>query len=260
MDEVNPGFVVAKMTAAVIATIGLYTVLYRENKFYRFFEHLFLGLAAGWTVVALWSDTLFDLWWSKMVGSVPEAGATGASANGYWIYALLLPVGIMGYLVYSKKHNWISRIPIGVILGLWSGQQLQVWFNRYGPQINDSLKPLIPNTWDRLTVPVPPAAGWAPGTGPAPNALFLSSAISNLIFVLTFVCVLSYFLFSFDVKNKVLAAMTTSGRWLLMVGFGAIFGSTVMMRFTLLIDRMYYIWIEWLSNRILPMLGGGGGG
>ena len=34
-----------KLTVGVIATIGLYTVLYRENKFYRFFEHVFLGLA-----------------------------------------------------------------------------------------------------------------------------------------------------------------------------------------------------------------------
>jgi hypothetical protein len=36
-----------------------------------------------------------------------------------------------------------------------------------------------------------------------------------------------------------------------MIGFGAIFGSTVMMRFALLIDRMYYIWIEWLMNHVM---------
>jgi hypothetical protein len=38
-----------------------------------------------------------------------------------------------------------------------------------------------------------------------------------------------------------------------MIGFGAIFGSTVMMRFSLLIDRMYFIWIEFLRDG-LPQL------
>lgn len=235
----DKSFLTFKLAAGVLATIGLYTVLYRENKFYRFFEHLFLGLAAGWTVVALWSDVLYDTWWIKMVGSVPDT-PDGKPVNGYWAYALLLPIGAMGYLVYSKKYNWISRIPIGIILGLWSGQQVQVWWNRYGPQINSSLKPLVPNT---STFFVP--AERAPGT------IYVSDAISNIVFVLTLVCVLSYFLFSFDVRNRVLRTMTTSGRWLLMVGFGAIFGSTVMMRFSLLIDRMYFIWIEFVKNALL---------
>ena len=35
-----------------------------------------------------------------------------------------------------------------------------------------------------------------------------------------------------------------------MIGFGAIFGNTVMTRFTLLIDRMYFVWIEWLIQGI----------
>ena len=75
--------------------------------------------------------------------------------------------------------------------------------------------------------------------------------MSNIIFVLTLLSVLSYFLFSFDIKSKVLRNTTTLGRWLLMIGFGAIFGSTVMMRFTLLIDRMYFVFIEWLMQGLL---------
>jgi hypothetical protein len=245
----NQSYLTWRLTFSVLASVGLYSVLYRENKFYRFFEHLFLGLASGWTMVTLWSETLYDMWWSKMVGNHPETGATAGALPGYWAYMLLLPIGLMAYLVYSKKHNWISRIPIGMILGFWSGQQIQVWWNRYGPQISDSMKPIVPNTWDSLTVPyVPPG-----GTPIAPSHLYLSTAISDLIFVITFICALSYFLFSFDVKGKLMNGMTTSGRWLLMVGFGAIFGSTVMMRFTLLIDRMYFIWIEWLQDRIIPL-------
>jgi hypothetical protein len=236
-----------KILLGVVCTIGLYSVLFRENRFYRFVEHVFLGLAAGWTLVALWRDVLKSSWWDKMVGTADQPGQPGTP--GFWAYILLLPIGLMGYFVFSKKHNWISRIPIGIILGLWSGQQIQVWWNRYGPQINTSLRPVLPT--DTSSFVVPPTTGLAPEEAARiANNVYPSEAITNLIFLVTLVSVLTYFLFSFDVKNRVLRNTTTLGRWLLMIGFGAIFGSTVMMRFTLLIDRMYFVWIDFVMRTL----------
>ncbi len=236
-----------KLTAGVLATIGLYCVLYRENKFYRFFEHAFLGLASGWALVALWTEALREKWWDKMVGSGADAAAGNPGAPGYWAYIMLLPIGLLGYFVFSKKHNWLSRIPIGIILGLWSGQQIQIWWRTYGPQIDSSLLPILPTTTESFIVPS--TRNLTPEQTAAIVAqVYPSEAISNLLFVLTLICVLSYFLFSFDVKNRVLRNATTMGRYLLMIGFGAIFGSTVMMRFTLLIDRMYFIFDQWLKS------------
>ncbi|MBI3721711.1 MAG: hypothetical protein HY248_04085, partial [Fimbriimonas ginsengisoli] len=188
-----------KMTLGVIATLGLYSMLYRENRFYRFFEHLFLGLASGWTMVAIWTETLYSQWWGKMVGSNSEAVAGVAGhplSMGYWLYAALLPIGLMAYFVFNPKYSWMSRIPIGIIIGLYSGQQIQIWWNRFGPQINNSLKPVFPTTWDSFV---------RPGTdGVSPEDLarisanvYPSQALSNAIFVATLLCVLSYFLFSF---------------------------------------------------------------
>jgi hypothetical protein len=236
-----------------LATVGLYSVLYKENKFYRFFEHIFLGLAAGWTVVAIWTETLKANWWDKMVGTPAEAGSAGT--EGFFAYALLVPFGLMGYFVFSKKHNWVSRVPIGIILGLWSGQQIQVWWNTYGPQIDASLKPVWPTTWSSLIVPSTEGLS-REQVAEVQSQIYFSQAVNNFLFTLTVVCVLSYFLFSFEVKNKVVRGANSLGRYLLMIGFGAIFGSTVMMRFTLLIDRMYFVWIEWLKDGILPLLSG----
>ena len=234
-----------RLLAGALATVGLYSVLYRENKFYRFFEHVFLGLASGWTLVSVWTDSLKQSWWDPMMGTATEPGSPGQP--GFWAYILLLPIGMLGYFVFSQKHNWLSRIPIGIILGLWSGQQVQIWWTRYGPQIDGSLKPIFPTTFNSLFVPTVkglPAAQAKEIT----SQIYLSQAVSNLIFIITLLSVLSYFLFSFEVKNKVLKNTTLLGRWLLMIGFGAIFGSTVMMRFTLLIDRMYFIWVEALGG------------
>jgi hypothetical protein len=38
-----------------------------------------------------------------------------------------------------------------------------------------------------------------------------------------------------------------AGRWLLMIAFGAIFGSTIMTREALLIDRIYFLLHNWLQ-------------
>jgi hypothetical protein len=231
----------ASLSVGAIATIGLYTILYRENRFYRFWEHLFLGLASGWTLVAIWSETLKSMWWDKMLGSTASDG--NPAVQGYWLYIFLLPIGLMGYTVFNKKHNWMSRIPIGVILGLYSGQQFNAWMNRYIPGINGTLKSVVPTT----------TQFFKPDQNPVKGELYGSEALNNLIFILTVLCVLSYFLFSFDIKSKVLKSASLAGRWMLMIGFGAIFGTTVMMRFSLLIDRMYFIWIEFIKQGLLHM-------
>ncbi len=248
-------FLFVKLTLGVIATFGLYSVLYRETKFYRFFEHLFLGLAAGWAMTAMWTEVLKDLWWDKLVGTAGQNGEPGTP--GYWAYALLLPMGFMAYFVFSKKYGWMARVPIGAILGLWAGQQVQVWWNLAGPQIQGSIRPVVPTTFDSLFVPSTQGMS-AEAAAQVANSVYLSQAVNNLIFLAVLICVMSYFIFSIEYKNRFLRGMTVAGRWALMVGFGAIFGSTVMTRFTLLIDRMYFVWIEWFKGSLLPLLGGGG--
>jgi hypothetical protein len=174
---------------------------------------------------------------------------------GYWAFAFILPIGFMGYFVFSRKHNWLSKIPIGIILGFWSGQQVQTWWNRYGPQIYSSMQPVIPTSTDSFTKPFTGEMEAAQAAVVNAN-IYPSQALSNLIFVITILAALSYFFFSFDVKGKLLKGSNTLGRWLLMIGFGAIFGSTVMARFVLEIDRMSYIFVEWLEQT-MKVFGGG---
>ena len=247
----NSDFLWWKLTAGVLATIGLYSVLYRETKLYRLTEHLFLGLAAGFSIVAFWRDVLKEEWWDKMTGSwviVDGQPTTDVERMGLWPYMVLLPIGMLGYFVFTKKHNWMSRIPIGIILGFWSGQQVAVWWMRWGPQIYSSMLPVYPTTWDSFTRPKDLSGMTPEQVTEVSRQLYLSEAVSNAVFVITLLAALSYFFFSFEMKSKFLKSANTLGRWLLMVGFGAIFGSTVMARFSLEIDRMAYIWLEWLDQ------------
>ncbi len=239
-----------KLAVGAIATIGLYSVLYRENKFFRLVEHIFLGLAAGFTIYAVWKETLYDNWWTKLCGSLPgPENATGVP--GHWALIMIVPFGLMAYFVFSKRHNWMARIPIGIILGFWAGQEIQNFWNRWGKQIYNSMQPLIPTN---SGFAVPSKAGLPPEeVARISSEIYISQAISNFVFVFTILSVLSYFFFSFDVKNKALLKFSTYGRWILMVGLGALFGSTVMARFSLVIDRMFFIFVEFIKQGLFGL-------
>jgi hypothetical protein len=78
------------------------------------------------------------------------------------------------------------------------------------------------------------------------NNVYTTQAINNFVFIATLLCVLSYFIFCTEFKSKFTKGMSSAGRMVLMVGFGAIFGTTIMTRFALLIDRMYFVWVEYV--------------
>jgi hypothetical protein len=233
-----------------LAIIGLYSVLWRENLVYRTVEHIFLGLAAGYAVVGLWKDTLYIQWWLPMTGKLTDDGKF--DSPGFWPYMLLFPIGLMAYTVFNKEKSWMSRIPIGIILGLWSGQQIQIYWNKFGPMIEASMVPLIPTATDSFFA-VPTTQLVNGRIEQKANAvqilanLYPTEAINNLIFLVTLLSALAYFLFSVDIKGKAMLGFNKLGRWMLMIGFGAIFGSTVMARFALVIDRLAYIWQDWLK-------------
>ncbi len=204
-----------------ICTLGLYSVLYKENKLFRLFEHIFLGLATGFMVANVWTDVLLPKWWKPMYD------------QGQWWLIFLMVTGLFFYFIYSKKYAWLARLIIGFFMGVASGQAFQAFVNDTWPQIPRSFKPLIPH----------PAIA-ATATHPAIRALTWTDALNNLIFMVILVCVLSYFFFSFEQRNPVVRGSAQMGRWLMMFAFGAIFGLTMMARLALLIDRMYFMFYE----------------
>lgn len=88
------------------------------------------------------------------------------------------------------------------------------------------------------------------------------SSFENSVFVLTFVAVMYYFFFSFKRTTRAGAALAHSGRLMLMVCFGAFFGSTVMARMALLVERVSFLLIDWrlVMAQLLGIGSGAGGG
>lgn len=198
---------------AAICTLGIYSFLYRENRFYRFFEHVFMGVAGGWGIVITWTEVLKPKWWDPMTsGFRAMSGGQGDPWGALWVVAL--PLGSMWYFIYSRRYAWISRIIFGFFMGAAAGMSFRGFIGGQMPQLLSSFKPL--------------------------------NSLNNVVFAVTLVCVMLYFFFSFEQKNPVVRNGAAVGRWLLMIAFGAMFGNTVMARMSLFIERFQFLAFEWL--------------
>lgn len=210
-----------------IATLAVFSFLYKENSVYRFFEHLFIGIAAGYAPIYTIRDNLWPRILEPMLGYniiyFPDGTTSAAYEPWRLIYILPLLFGLLYYFIYSKRNAWLAKIVIGFSLGASAGLTFQGFFASVVPQIVTSFKSLVVYSAGQFD-------------------LWLS--LNNLLFVYTLIAVMLYFLFSFRFESKALRGINHSGRWLMMICFGAFFGSTVMARLALLIERLQFVLID----------------
>lgn len=217
----NPfSFEGAVIWLGALATLALYSILYRENPVYRFAEHVFLGLATGYGMYIIWREVLHEKWWTELV-------------NGHWLWILALVAGGMYYTIFSKRLAWMSRLVMMAMMGLVAGTSFRAFFGQYMKQIGTSFKPLF----------VVQTAGPG-GAVDVPASIFAS--FTNILFMVCIVTVMTYFFFSFEQKSKVVRGVSGTGRWLMMIAFGAMFGSTVMARMSLFIGRLDFLFGDWI--------------
>lgn len=194
---------------AAFGTLAIYSMLYKENPAYRLAEHIFIGAAAGYSVYYAWTQVLKPLWLDRII-----------EGQWYWIFALI--AGSMFYFIYSQRYVWISRIIFGALLGLIAGVAFKGFAGINIDRIYASFKPIY-------------RAGMTAG-----------DSLNNLLFIIVLLTVMAYFIFSFEHRNRATRIPAQMGRWFLMFAFGAMFGSTVMARMSLLIGRVYFLLSDWL--------------
>lgn len=212
-----------------VATLAVFSYLIRENQFYRFFEHIFIGIAAGLGLVLgvknfLWPELLKPM---LALDIVVYPDGTWSKPYNPWLllYAIPMGLGLLYYFIYSERHSWLAKLVIGISLGASGGLAFKGFFNEMLPQIFTSFKPLV----------VFNESGFDFG-----------ASFSNFVFVVTLLTVMYYFFFAFRAENVLARATNKLGRYLMMVCFGAFFGSTVMARMALLVERLEFLIHEWI--------------
>ena len=206
---------------AAALTLSILSFLYKDNPAFKIAEHLFIGIASGYVVAVEFHTVFMPNLWTPMT-----------SGNDWW---LLVPaaLGLMMLFRFSNKLAWVSRWPLGFMVGVYSG--LAVIGFAEGDLMQQVAASIIP--------PIDGAA--IAGFTGNPGVLTFLNALANPILMLGLVCILLYFFFSLEHKGLA-GSIAGVGTGLLMVGFGAGYGYTVMTRMALLIDRFYFLLSDWL--------------
>jgi hypothetical protein len=189
---------------ASVLTLAIFSLLYRDNPFYRAAENLLVGVSAGYYVVHYFNAGVIRKFYVPVV-----------QQGELW----LLPGGVLGLLILFRlapRLQWLSRFAIAFYVAAWSGY-------------------LIPSVLqERILAQV---AGTIP---PAPGTVSAWTFAMALLLLAGVASILVYFYFSAP-HTGLLGRISQLGVLFLMVGFGASFGYTVMGRVSLLIGRFQYL-------------------
>jgi hypothetical protein len=203
---------------AAFLTLCIFSFLYKDNIFYKFAEHLVVGISAGYWTAILWTTNLYPLILPLFKGENYVL-----SFPAIWMLLMLFIPVILGLMIlfrFWNRFSYLARWPIAFILGASSGMVIPlVLRTRVLLQVQGSITPI-----NLYTV-----AGW-----------------NELIVMISTFCALAYFYFSKEHKG-VFGGIAQIGVVVLMIGFGATFGYTVMSRVSLLIGRMQFLLSEWLG-------------
>ena len=191
---------------AVGFSLCMYSFLYKDNPFFKFGEHVFVGVSVGY----LLTITYYQVMTNKLYIPMTQQGK-------WW---LLIPafLGLLLLARFIPSIAWLSRISFAFLLGISSGVAIPRQISSFIlKQIEGTLKPLVTVSDGGIA--------WVTLDG-----------LNALLVLIGVVSVLFYFFFSLEHTGPV-RRVARVGIYFLMVSFGAAFGYTVMARMSLLIGR-----------------------
>lgn len=133
---------------------------------------------------------------------------------GSYLWIVPIALGVLLYARYFKQISWYSRFPVSVLVGIGIGVATR------GAIHGDFVQQI--------------------------SATIRVANLDDILLLLFTIASLSYFFFSKEAKGAV-GAVPRAGRCVLMIAFGAAFGTTVMGRMALLIGRIQFVLGEWLG-------------
>jgi hypothetical protein len=175
--------------------------MYKENAWFRVVEHVFVGASLGHLAVVGYQN-IKDIAW------------TPATTQGKYIMWIPIIGGVMLFSRWFKKYMWISRVPMGFLVGTTAAVVMN-------GAIRAQLITQVTATMMKL------------------------DTVNNIIFVALTVAATSYFLFTLQAKWA--SPVIDLGKYALMIAFGATFGNTVMSRISLFTGRLQFLLFQWLK-------------
>lgn len=200
---------------AAIFTIGIYSFLYKENPLYRLAEHLVVGISTGYLITLSYTRVISPRLVDPLTNGEPNA----------WVLIIPAVLGLLYITRFFPNVAWLSRYPMAFVMGASMGVGFPL-----------SMKASVLRQLEATIIPL-----YQPGTP-------WDVALGNIVIVLGTLAALIYFFFSKPHKGPFFGGGSKIGIWIIMIGFGATFGFTVMGRISLLIGRIQFLLYEWLPT------------
>jgi len=214
---------------AAALTLMVLSFLWRDNPFYKFAEHLFVGVSAGyWMVLGFWTT----LWPNAVVKLVPAAARVTDPAatlpDREPLVLIPLGLGCLMLLRLWPRLSWLSRWPTAFAVGTTLGYNLvRTLRSDLLSQIHAAVLPGL------LIRAVDGSVAWG-------------ATVNQWILLAGTVCCLVYFTFTRGDRGA-RAPLARAGLMVLMVAFGASFAYAVMSRITQLVGRLHFLLGDWLG-------------
>ncbi|HYJ32097.1 MAG TPA: hypothetical protein VE326_02665 [Candidatus Binatia bacterium] len=143
-------------TIIAFLTLCVFSFLYRDNPFYRFAEHLFVGAAAGYLLAVQYQNVI-------------KPNVIGEMSGGNMLPLVPLALGIILLGRMWTRTSGLARWSLAFYVGIYSGIAIPAYLQaQIFAQLADQVKPFAP--------------GWG--------------AINSALVLIGFITVLSYFFFS----------------------------------------------------------------
>ncbi len=187
---------------AVFLTLMVLSFLYKENPFFRLTEYMFVGLSSGYGFAAT-----LRLFMNQALNPIFVDHSLD------FVFPLIL--GLFFYTQFSKKYSFLYRVPLSLAIGYGLG--ITIWSVMQAYLVRQLRATMVP--------------------------LFSDSPIGTLdnwVIVLGTVLSISYFILHREQKGMY-GGLTRAGKYFVLATLGAVFGSTVLGRMALIIQRIQFL-------------------
>jgi hypothetical protein len=137
---------------AALLTLAIFSYLYRDNPVYKTAEYLFVGVASGYYLSIQFANVLVPNLFQPVGRGVMGMFTPAPTEVLDVVRILALALGFLMFTRFVPRIAWLSRWPIGLMVGAYSG--LAVIGFAQGDlieQVRSNLLPLIASgSWESL--------------------------------------------------------------------------------------------------------------
>jgi hypothetical protein len=112
-------------------TLCVFSFLYKDNPFYRFAEHLYVGVSVGYTIAQAWYQTVVKLVWYPI------------KQDGDFTVFIPAFIGLLMFSRFVPKYRWLIRWPLAFMIGVSAGASIpRVMQSMIFKQMEATIQPL----------------------------------------------------------------------------------------------------------------------